>query len=1451
MTVASQNRRLRLQLGTALVGTLGMLPCSTLAQTLPQTPSVAVGTAAVTSNGTTMQVDIRNTNPVINWDSFNIGSGKTVNFVSTDGGAPPTADLATPYAVLNRVDHLTGINHSYTAATIDGTLSGQSNIAVWLVDPAGITFGSTGTFSGGSLVLSTLEVSNAEFTAGGSQSFLVALETDPHVTLNGGSSVITLTGGSGALTSAGSILILGEKVSIGKSVSATGPIGIVAADAVTFPSSAASPLSYNITAGTSLAGGGVHILGTGTLSGQSVTLAAVSVGTAIGSILQVDSGATLTATQDGGAIVLATKTDGGNTILLPNGDGIVVNGALATTGANGSVRAISAGGATVAGNVTTTGTGTYQVTGTSVTIGGAGTVTQTGASGITLTSTSGDVTGNTGATLTSGAGGTIAVTSAAAATIRSNVNAGNQFTVTGTSVIVGGTSQTATNLLKLNATGGSATTEAGLTLTSSTNNVQIDATAGLALNANSSAAGQYLPTASGGDVAIGGSSTQAGATGATITASTGNITAATGSAVNSSTGTVAFSAANGTAQVLSNVSAGNQYTVTAKSLEAGGTTQTAANLVWLKATAGSATTDAGLTLGSTTNNVQIDATTGLTLNGTITANQAFTATTAAGNITGNASITSDIAILGTNPIILDAPLGTINMGLTSSLNAGTSVVGLRYAAGSNVSLGNVSAGNIADYTPGAPPTFNSAPFGTNITDFTAGTVNVINALNIQVLGNIRMTAANSSSSTVGLRGLDITGTSGGSGTRSDTGFGRVAVSAAGGVSIAATGLAQGATVSTTSGNVVISGGNNLPPSNGSVDLSSVSAPLGAVTISAYSTSTTNPYDGDIIVGGIVAGSTVSVFNNAGTSGDITLSGTNSTTAANFTVNAIKQASVSGPVTINTTGSYSVTGSSVVLGNGTAMTQTAPNNITITANSGDLTLQNGLTLNATGVASSALTLASTTGAVLAGAGSVLKTTSGDVTINAANSATIASAVDSGGQYLITAGTGFEVGDTGGATVIQKAAGQIKLTTSAGTGKADAGLTLNSTGSDVILAAPGGLTLNANVTAASLYQATAPAGSITVGGNSTQSGNAGVTIVATGGNLTAGFGSTLTSSGGAVNLGATGGTATIDSAVSAGSDFLVRAGTINLATLATGPVTQTAVATVDIKSAIGAINGGTNLRLVSGTGGSVGFPTSTFLDSATLVNLALGSSVDATNSAFFITVPANQAVSLGDVHALFIATVDAAHTTTPLTLTGIGDFTAGTITASRLQLSSSGSIRLRALNTFASGFSANVQLVGVNVTGLPGASIGTSDTGVGRFDVSTANNLIVSANGLIQGGTLGAATMTLTGGNVSGSLANGSIDVGTITATTGLTATAYSTSAVDARTDGDIRIGRATVSAGSASLSNIAGGGTPVGDVVIADKLTASGNIGIDSANDVITAAYDAVADTGYVKSTGGT
>ena len=117
------------------------------AYALPQGGTVAAGAAEIAQTQAEMAIRQATESAVINWNSFNIAAGERVNIFQ------PSAQAA----LLNRV---IGNNPS----EIFGTL--QANGRIFLVNPAGVLFAPGAQVNAGSILASTMNITNADFMAG-------------------------------------------------------------------------------------------------------------------------------------------------------------------------------------------------------------------------------------------------------------------------------------------------------------------------------------------------------------------------------------------------------------------------------------------------------------------------------------------------------------------------------------------------------------------------------------------------------------------------------------------------------------------------------------------------------------------------------------------------------------------------------------------------------------------------------------------------------------------------------------------------------------------------------------------------------------------------------------------------------------------------------------------------------------------------------------------------------------------------------------------------------------------------------------------------------------------------------------------------------------------------------------------------------------------------------------
>ncbi len=186
---------------TALSACL-MLGLGASVYALPTGGVVAAGGATIDSGASKTTITQSTASTVINWQSFGIAAGQTVQFVQ-----PGSTSVA-----LNRV---TGTD----ASNIMGSL--QANGRVFLLNPNGVLFGSGASVNVGGLVASTMSLSDAKFMAG-----------DYGFTDAGSGSVVNQ--GNITVTDGGFVALMGKTVSNQGVISARlGSVALAAGNAVT------------------------------------------------------------------------------------------------------------------------------------------------------------------------------------------------------------------------------------------------------------------------------------------------------------------------------------------------------------------------------------------------------------------------------------------------------------------------------------------------------------------------------------------------------------------------------------------------------------------------------------------------------------------------------------------------------------------------------------------------------------------------------------------------------------------------------------------------------------------------------------------------------------------------------------------------------------------------------------------------------------------------------------------------------------------------------------------------------------------------------------------------------------------------------------------------------------------------------------------------------------------
>lgn len=314
---------------SALVGCALAAP-QAWAQSLPTTPQMSGGATDVEIGDTSMTFTLKDAaNRVFTYERFDIAEGNAVRFVATDTSVPTT--------VMNIVQ-------GPFESKIDGALVSSNNIRLWLVNPEGITFGPTGSFRGGSLVLSTLDAPALSSGDWGTEATRFQGTRESSIKLSAGSGTIETADG-------GSIVVVGQRIEAGKTINASGSVAFAAGTNVYFPSGVDSPLFFQIDAGTLAPTPGVKI--TGAIAAQAIGIRGSAETQLTAALLNVAGEGSLTATA--------------------TGDGVVL---------------MSSSAVTVAGNVSSA--GEYKVIGSTVTLGETDMAhAQTAAGLVTITATTG------------------------------------------------------------------------------------------------------------------------------------------------------------------------------------------------------------------------------------------------------------------------------------------------------------------------------------------------------------------------------------------------------------------------------------------------------------------------------------------------------------------------------------------------------------------------------------------------------------------------------------------------------------------------------------------------------------------------------------------------------------------------------------------------------------------------------------------------------------------------------------------------------------------------------------------------------------------------------------------------------------------------------------------------------------------------------------------------------
>ncbi len=179
------------------------------------TGTIADGTGSISKSGATTNVNQTSDKLIVNWDNMDVGKSETLNFNQKNASA----------AVLNRVN-------SADPTSILGALN--ANGRVFIVNPNGVMIGNGATVNVGSLVASSLNISDDDFKAG-------------RLNFKGGGAGNVVN--EGTINAKESVALIGSKTVQNKgTINSQGNVALAAGDAITLRF-ASSGLQASVTEG--------------------------------------------------------------------------------------------------------------------------------------------------------------------------------------------------------------------------------------------------------------------------------------------------------------------------------------------------------------------------------------------------------------------------------------------------------------------------------------------------------------------------------------------------------------------------------------------------------------------------------------------------------------------------------------------------------------------------------------------------------------------------------------------------------------------------------------------------------------------------------------------------------------------------------------------------------------------------------------------------------------------------------------------------------------------------------------------------------------------------------------------------------------------------------------------------------------------------------------------------
>jgi autotransporter-associated beta strand protein len=1295
------------------------------------------------------------------------GAISTNGTLTTSSATGTALGGANHVAAFNASNSASGaISLTNTAATLTITGIGQSGTV------AGSDISVTNT---GAITTTTGGISTSTAGSGSIQLSATGAETiGTHVTARGSGTATLSAGGllsvnSNVSTSAGSISLSGAGVAEATGVTVNAGSGTITVNGggaavnlnggslTTTNATTAAVTIENATTvalGSITANSGTVVLGAGDITGAvtqnpgtAVSASALTANTsgsialangnnAISTLGSVTRGGALTL-QDTGALTVTGPVTAGtisNAVSIATTGTLAVNGNVSTSGAN---------------NVSLSGGGVTQATGSTVNAG-SGTITVNGGGGaVNLNGSSLTTTNATGAAVTVQNATTVAL---------GNITASSGTVVLGAGDVSGAVTQNPGTAISANAL--AADTGGSITLGNSTNAVAdlaaITTHGALVVNDASAPTVTGTVNSGGGDVTICTSAAGGIAVNQTINAGTGTLRLQSAGGVSQTAGVTAASLGVNAAATVTLTNSGNSLSTTFAATSTGAisftdsvgfsTGQVSSSACFPTSVNGVSTTanNAAISLTASGGTLTVAGT-----NGNVTTNGSGSVTLQGAGLT---QATGSTVNAGSGTITVNGGGGAVNLngGSLTTTNATGAAVTIQNAT--TVALGNITASSgtvvlgAGDVSGAVTQNAATALSANTLTASTSGSVNLGNATNaianlgaITTGGTLLVNDASAPTVTgaVNSNGSDVT----------------IATSAAGGIAInqtvnagtgtlrlqSAGGVSQSAAVSAANLGVSAAGTVTLTNAGNSVSTTFAATSTGPISFTdgtGFSTGQVGSSAGfPATVNGVSTTANNASISLTAASGSLTVSAGNGSVSANGTGSVALAAASS----IGQTGSgTAVTGNALSVaasgGIGTAAQPLTVNGTTLTANSSGSngnqfladTATVGLgTANALNAGNGTVTLTGGTFKILAGAGGNAIAAATSVTINAP--ATLDLNGNSEGMSALN----------GGGTVTSGAAGTATLTVNGG--GTFSGMIQDGGAGDVTALAVGGSGQTLTLSGANTYS-----GKTTVSGGATLSigadGELGTAPAAAtpgqlalnGGTLLATGGFTLNSNRG-IALGSGGGTIDVTGAngltyggVIAGTGALNK---VDSGTLALSGSSTYSGATI--------VSGGTlSISADNNLGTAPGAATAGQL----VIN---GATLQATAT---FTLSSNRGIALGPTSGTGSGTID---------VTGANTLTYGGVMANNgagtgaLVKTDTGTLILAGANTYSGGTTVSGGTLQVGNGGASGSIVGdVTDNGTLAFNLSG----VVTYSGNVSGtGALtdaGSGTLTLGGTNTYG-------------------------------------------------------------------------------------------------------